>query len=292
MSRYSGEGSKQVLGHLENCGKCRSQVCSSLFRAQWSLCANVTHCFDSQPRFVSNIQAFGNSKLLPKHYFKLTATGSGDLLTRNRVSRQNVCVGGGNVSVFYVYVRCCNLSNKGALIDTFGRHSPAGSEGRGCYTKSACSTQTQNESLSSNGLQNIQSSVNTRYSKYHPAQQQQVLDGFSHLAPDCKAAILARSARAEPVFAGIRTVSALLPWRAGPAAMGPQCKICFSIWLTFELIAQQPVIWVDWVNIMWKYLMFLLVKSQMCLMEIRFLDKIPKFYANLMFKISYTWIIF
>ena len=66
------------------------------------------------------------------------------------------------MSVFYVYVRCCNLSDKGALIDTFGRHSSAGSRGRGCYTQSACSTQTQNESLSSNGLQNIQSSVLTQ----------------------------------------------------------------------------------------------------------------------------------
>ena len=82
---------------------------------------NVRHCFESLSGSVSNIQAFGNLKLLPKHYFKLTSTGSGDLLTTNRVPRQNVCVGGGNVSVFYVYVSCCNLSDKGALIDTFGR---------------------------------------------------------------------------------------------------------------------------------------------------------------------------
>ena len=121
------------------------------------------------------------------------------------------------MSVFYVYVRCCNLSDKGALIDTFGRHSSAGSRGRGCYTQSACSTQTQNESLSSNGLQNIQSSVLTQDTANIIPAQQQLLDGFSPLAPDCKAAILARSARAEPVFAGICTVSAL-PAMAGRAS--------------------------------------------------------------------------
>ena len=120
----------------ENCGKCRYEW-GLFFIIQIALIrsVNVTHCFDSQSRSVSNIQAFGNLELLPKHYFKLTTAGSGDLLTTNRVSRQNVCVGASNVSVFYVYESRCNLSDKGALIDTFGRLSPAGGHRAGLLTR-------------------------------------------------------------------------------------------------------------------------------------------------------------
>ena len=138
--------------------------------------ANVTHCFDSQSRSVSNIQAFENLKLLPKHYFKLTMAGSGDPLTTKRVSRQ-MCVCASNVSVFYVYESRCNLSDKGALIDTFGRLSPAGREGhRAAITRHQLGC-TQTSLCLATGY-TIYS--NTRHSKYHPSLHSTV-PGFSHL---------------------------------------------------------------------------------------------------------------
>ena len=66
-----------------------------------------------------------------------------------------MCVGASNVSVFYVYESRCNLSDKGALIDTFGRLSPAGREGHRAANPAPARLHT-NESLSSNGLHNIQ----------------------------------------------------------------------------------------------------------------------------------------
>ena len=49
-----------------------------------------------------------------------------------------------NVSVFYVYVSCCNLSNKGRINWHFWHSSRA--------SRARCSEQTPNESLSNNGL--------------------------------------------------------------------------------------------------------------------------------------------
>ena len=204
--------------------------------------ANVTHCFDSQSRSVSNIQAFENLKLLPKHYFKLTMAGSGDPLTTKRVSRQ-MCVCASNVSVFYVYESRCNLSDKGALIDTFGRLSPAGREGHRASNQAPARLHT-NESLSSNGLHNIQQ---------HKTQQISSQPALNCARVQSPCVRLQSCGLPGPGSrTGFRTVCAVSQCGAGRGSSpGTAVQICFSVWRTFELITQQKVIWMDWVNMMW-----------------------------------------
>ena len=116
--------------------------------------------------------------MLPKHYFKLTTAGSGDLLTTNRVSRQNVCVGASNVSVFYVYESRCNLSDKGALIDTFGRLSLAGREGHKASNPATARLQTQTSLCLATGYKIYTATPAT--ANIIPARTK-LLEGFSHL---------------------------------------------------------------------------------------------------------------
>ena len=176
--------------------------------------------------------------MLPKHYFKLTSTGSGDLLTTNRVSRQNVCVGGGNVSVFYVYVSCCNLSDKGALIDTFGRLGWERGTGDGA---SSAARRHKTSLCLATGY-----TIYTAQSTQHPANIIQSSNncwkGSVTLRWIAKLPV-ARAGTGRTGFCGLlHSLAQQCRVRAAAAARGPQCKICFSILLPFELTAQQSVI--------------------------------------------------
>ena len=156
-------------------------------------------------------------------------------MTTNRVSRQNVCVGASNVSVFYVYESRCNLSDKGALIDTFGRLSLAGREGHRASNPATARLQTQTSLCLATGYKIYTATPAT--ANIIPASITLHWTGSVTL---CKIAKLPHSpARAKPVFAGICTVSQCEAGRG--SSPGSAVQICFSVWLTFELVTQQTV---------------------------------------------------
>ena len=141
-----------------------------------------------------------------KNTFNITMSGSGDLLT-NRVSRQTVSVGA-RMWVYFMFMWVAAISlTKGALIDTFGTlagRAELGAASR--HQTSLCLT--------------------TGYTTQRPLPSQNTAKYHNQTFNCYKGSVTLRSiaklshspVRAEPVFAGIRTVLHCAKHRAGRAS--------------------------------------------------------------------------